>query len=65
MRIRSQRDRLSTQPYAEATADLETYRRGLPASFHSDTGRPLDVAATWQRLVTQPLPEASTQPIPG
>jgi hypothetical protein len=64
-RRKTGRKTVEGDPRAEATADLETYRRGLPASFHSDTGRPLDVAATWQRLVKQPLPEAGTQPIPG
>jgi hypothetical protein len=52
-------------PRAEATADLENYRRGLPPLFHKEMGHPLDVVATWQQLVKQPLPEASTLPIPG
>jgi hypothetical protein len=64
-RRKTGRKTVEGDPYAEATADLEAYRRGLPASFHSDMGRPLDVAATWKLLVKQPLPGASTQPIPG
>jgi hypothetical protein len=65
MKRKTGRKTVEGDPRAEATADLENYRRGLPPLFHKDMRHPLDVVATWQQLVKQPLPEVSTLPIPG
>lgn len=59
------RKEVEGKPREEATADLDQYRKTLPPLFNKDMGQPLEVVATWQRLVKQPLPEAVTLPIPS